>query len=150
MEKLKYSWDLTKKNFDKLSIEHKLRLRLCEIIHSPPLCLYSFSVDIDSDIKLNIIEKAIAWLIQFFNKFIGLNSVLNEKYRSFLSVSRLRSWGGVVRSLRIQVVTKQYGGRIYWLHLQISALLCIALELLHGAKVLNMSWSEVASYELCG
>ena len=34
--------------------------------------------------------------------------------------------------------------------LQISALLCIALELLHGAKVLNMSWSEVASYELCG
>ena len=48
------------KNFDKLSIEHKLRLRLCEIIHSPPLCLYSLFVDIDSDIKLSIIEKAIA------------------------------------------------------------------------------------------
>ena len=44
-----------------------------------------------------------------------------------------------MRSLRKQVVTKQYGGRIYWLHLQISALLCIALELLHGAKILNMS-----------
>ena len=112
MEKLKYSWDLTKKNFDKLSIEHKLRLRLCEIIHSPPLCLYSLFVDIDSDIKLSIIEKAIAWLIQFFNNSICLNSVLNKKYRSFLSVSRLRSWGGVVRSLRKQVVTKQYGGRI--------------------------------------
>ena len=43
-----------------------------------------------------------------------------------------------MRSLRKQVVTKQYGGRTL-LHLQFSALLCIALELLHGAKVLNMS-----------